>query len=375
MSTAVQSNATTAVPFVDLRPIRDEIGEDALARMAAVVQRGDFVGGAATDEFEAAWANYCGRTDAVGVGNGTDALELTLRALGIGAGDEVIIPANTFIATPAAVEAAGATPRFVDVDAATLLVTADLIAEAISSRTAAVIPVHLFGQIPDMDAIGRVARRAGIAVIEDAAQAHGARWRGRRAGSFGEAACFSFYPGKNLGAFGDGGAVVTDDPALADRVRSLGNHGRAEHSKHVHERIGTNSRLDTLQAAVLLAKLPCLDRWNASRRRAAMRYRGHLSDLPSLRTVEIAADAESVHHLEVIRVPQRDRLATRLAERGIATGIHYPIPCHRQPAFLGEAPLPVCEVAAAEILSLPMYPHLTDAQIDHVATAIAESLP
>jgi dTDP-4-amino-4,6-dideoxygalactose transaminase len=371
---AVASPADTgrSLPFVDLRPIRDEIGDDALARIAEVVQRGDFVGGSATAEFETAWADYCGRDHAVGVGNGTDALELALRALGIGAGDEVIVPANTFIATPAAVVAAGAIPRFVDVDPATLLVTADLVADAISGRTAAVIPVHLYGQVPDMDAIGEVARRAGLAVVEDAAQAHGATWRGRRAGSFGIAACFSFYPGKNLGAFGDGGAVVTDDAVLAERIRSLGNHGRAAHSKHVHELVGVNSRLDTLQAAVLLAKLPHLDAWNARRRRAARGYRERLSGVASIRGVEVASDAESVHHLQVIRVPQRDDLAARLAERGIATGIHYPLPCHRQPAFPTEVTLPVSEAAAGEILSLPMYPHLTDAQIDQVTTAIAE---
>jgi dTDP-4-amino-4,6-dideoxygalactose transaminase len=272
------------------------------------------------------------------------------------------------------VVAAGATPRFVDVDPTTLLVTADGIADALGPATAAVIPVHLYGQVADMDGITAVARRAGIAVVEDAAQAHGATWRGARAGSFGEAACFSFYPGKNLGAFGDGGAVVTDDAMLAERIRSLGNHGRSSGSKHVHERVGTNSRLDSLQAAVLLAKLPRLDDWNAARRAAAERYRESLRAVPGLDFVVVAPDAVSVHHLEVIRVADRDAMAERLSQRGIHTGIHYPIPCHRQPAFPNEPALPVCEAAAAEILSLPMFPHLSSEQVDRVVAAIQEVL-
>jgi dTDP-4-amino-4,6-dideoxygalactose transaminase len=365
---------TTTVPFVDLRPIYDEVGAEALARISEVVEQGDFVGGAAVAAFEAAWAAYCGRTHAVGVANGTDAIELALRALGIGPGDEVIVPANTFIATAEAVVAAGATPRFVDVDPATLLLTADLVADAVGPRTAAVIPVHLFGQVVDMDAIDAVAARTGIAVVEDAAQAHGATWRGARAGSFGHVACFSFYPGKNLGAYGDAGAVVTDDVDVAERVRSLGDHGRSLTSRHAHERLGTNSRLDTLQATVLLAKLPHLDAWNARRRAAHARYREDLADVTAVRWVAIDPSVESVHHLEVIRVDDRDALAGALRARGVATGIHYPVPCHRMPAFSGQPALPAAERAAAEILSLPMFPHITDQQVDRVTAAIREVL-
>ncbi|MCU0269498.1 MAG: DegT/DnrJ/EryC1/StrS family aminotransferase [Acidimicrobiales bacterium] len=363
------------VPFVDLAPIHAEIHDEVLARLTAIVERGDFVGGGAVGEFEEAWARYCGRRHAVGVANGTDALELALRALGVGPGDEVIVPANTFIATPEAVVAAGATPRFVDVDPATLLVTPELVADAVGPRTAAVIPVHLYGQVCDMDGIVAVARRAGIAVVEDAAQAHGATWRHARAGSFGQVGCFSFYPGKNLGAFGDGGAVVTDDEALAERIRSLANHGRSATSRHAHDHVGMNSRLDTLQAAVLLTKLPHLDAWNALRRRAATRYRARLAAVAGVEAVAVAADAESVHHLEIVRVPDRDGVAGRLRTQGIATGLHYPVPCHRQPPFAAEVALAVCEQAATEILSLPMYPYLSDAQVDRVVDALAEALP
>jgi dTDP-4-amino-4,6-dideoxygalactose transaminase len=365
-----------AVPFVDLGPIHDEIASSVVAAMAETVGRGDFVGGRAVDEFETAWARYCERDHAIGVGNGTDALELALRALGIGRGDEVIVPANTFIATAEAVVAAGATPRFVDVDRSTLLITADAIAEAVGPRTAAVIPVHLYGQVADMTTISAVARRVGLAVIEDAAQAHGATWRGARAGSFGDLGCFSFYPGKNLGAFGDGGAVVTDDAALADRIRSLGNHGRSTRSKHLHELVGMNSRLDTLQAVALMTKLPHLDDWNELRRRAAVRYRHLLAEVPGVEPVAIDPDAESVYHLEVVRVEDRDGVAERLRGRGISTGIHYPVPCHRQPAFAdGAMPeLPVCEEAAVEILSLPMYPYITDEQVDCVVAALREEV-
>jgi dTDP-4-amino-4,6-dideoxygalactose transaminase len=362
------------VPFVDLAPIHADIHDELLARMAAIVARGDFVGGGAVAEFEEAWAHYCGRRHAVGVANGTDALELALRALGIGPGDEVIVPANTFVATPEAVVAAGAAPHFVDVDPETLLVTPHLVADAIGPRTAAVIPVHLYGQVADMDGIVAVARRAGIAVVEDAAQAHGATWR-RRAGSFGEVGCFSFYPGKNLGAFGDAGAVVTDDAALAARVRSIANHGRSASSRHSHDAVGMNSRLDTLQAAVLLVKLPHLDEWNGLRRRAAARYRARFAEMAGVEPVAIDPRAGSVHHLEVVRLRNRDVAAEVLRRGGVGTGLHYPVPCHRQCPFAADVSLPVCEAAASEILSLPMYAHLSDEQVDRVVDTLAEVLP
>jgi dTDP-4-amino-4,6-dideoxygalactose transaminase len=372
---SVSSAPVTMVPFVDLALMHGPIHTEVVAAFAGIVERGDFVGGRAVEEFEAAWARSCDRAHAVGVANGTDALELALRALGIGPRDEVIVPANTFIATAEAVVAAGAGIRFVDVDPDTLLVTAEAVAAAIGPRTAAVIPVHLYGQMVDMDAVGAVARRAGIAVVEDAAQAHRATWRGRRAGSFGDVACFSFYPGKNLGAFGDAGAVVTDDAAVAGRIRSMGNHGRSATSKHLHELVGMNSRLDTVQAAALLAKLPHLDGWNALRRQADARYRVRLADVDGVEPVAVAPGAESVHHLEVVRVARRDAVATGLRERGVQTGVHYPVPCHRQPPlFQADLHLPVCEAAAAEILSLPMYPHLTDEQVDRVVDALREEI-
>jgi dTDP-4-amino-4,6-dideoxygalactose transaminase len=312
---------------------------------------------------------------AVGLASGTAALELSLRALDIGPGDEVILPTNTFIATASAVANVGATPVFVDVDPASLLMTAGDVSAALSPRTAAVIAVHLYGQPADMDALGEVARRAGIVVIEDAAQAHGATWNGRRAGGLSTVGCFSFYPGKNLGAYGDAGAIVTNDAALADRVRSLANHGRAANDTGLHEHRGGNHRLDTLQAAVLLAKLPHLDRWNAQRRAAAERYRRLLADLP-VALPAVADGASSSHHLAVIRVPERDAVRRHLAAAGIATGIHYPIPCHRQPAYAEQAErhLPVAEAAAAEILSLPMYPHLPAAAIDRVVEGLSQAV-
>ncbi|MGH8902976.1 MAG: DegT/DnrJ/EryC1/StrS family aminotransferase [Egibacteraceae bacterium] len=338
------------------------------------MQSAVFVGGNCVEDFEHAWAVYCDRRHAVGVGSGTDALLLALQALGIGYGDEVIVPANTFVATAAAVVAAGAIPRFVDVDPDTLLLSAELVGAAVTARTAAVIVVHLFGQPADMDAIGRVAQRAGLAVIEDAAQAHGATWRGRKVGSLADVGCFSFYPGKNLGAFGDAGAVVTDDPVIAERVRSLGNHGRSPTSKYVHGLIGVNSRLDALQAAVLSAKLPRLDAWNAARRCVADFYRAGLA-CTAVRPVQIAEGACSAFHLFVIRACDRDGLRAALASRHIATDIHYPIPCHKQARLthFADGPLPVAEQAAAEILSLPMFPHMTAEQVEAVCAAVTEA--
>lgn len=363
------------VPFLDLASMNAVVRRDVLEAIADAIDQSSFVGGPLVEQFEDAWARYCGVGHAVGVANGTDALELALRAMGLGPGDEVLVPTNTFIATAEAVVAAGAQPVFVDVRDDTLLIDLDDAATQVGPRTAAVIPVHLYGQPADMDAVATFANRYGLAVIEDAAQAHGATWNGRRAGSFGQAGCFSFYPGKNLGAFGDAGAIVTDDGDLARRIRSLADHGRASRSKHLHAAVGMNSRLDALQAAVLLRKLPLLDDWTARRRRAAERFRARLAGT-SVRPVVQAPGSASSFHLNVVRTDDRDALIQALAEQRIGTGIHYPVPCHRQPAFATQdtRPLPVAEAAAREIVSLPMSPSLDDHSIDAVCTAIASAI-
>ncbi len=371
----------TPVPFTDLAAMAGEVWPDVERAYLACLLDGAFIGGSPVTSFEREWAAYCGADHAVGVANGTDALQLSLTALGIGAGDEVVVPANTFIATAAAVVRAGATPRFADVSDDTLLVTPRTLAEAITPRTRAVIVVHLFGQVPDMNGLLAVAGQAGIAVIEDAAQAHGAEWRGRRAGSFGEAACFSFYPGKNLGAFGDAGAVVTSRPELADRIRSLANHGRSHGAAHHdHDCIGTNSRLDALQAILLSGKLARLDTWTERRIALASRYRGLLAgtdfSATELKLTDVAPQARHVYHLFVVRIARRDDVRAELARRGIQTGVHYPVPCHFQPPLrrFADGPLPVAEQSAGELLSLPMFPHLTDSQVDFVCEALCGAL-
>ncbi len=364
-----------SIPFLDLPAMHAEVQPELDAAWRSVTASCGFIGGAAVERFESEWAAWCGTAHCVGVADGTAALELALRALGIGHGDEVIVPANTFIATVEAVVGAGATPVLVDVDPRTLLLTAEHVLAACTPRTAAVIPVHLFGQPADMDAIDRVAARAGIAVVEDAAQAHGATWRGRRAGGLAGIGCFSFYPGKNLGAFGDAGAVVTQRRDLAERIRVLANHGRDPAAGERHLRLGRNQRLDGLQAAILSAKLPRLEAWNAGRHRAAATYRRLLVGLDA-EPVGIADGAVSSHHLQVVQVRDREAVRRHLAARQIGTGIHYAIPCHRQPATaeLATGPLPVVESAARHILSLPMFPHLDDDRIGRVVEALAEAV-
>jgi dTDP-4-amino-4,6-dideoxygalactose transaminase len=368
------------VPFCDLGAAAREVWPSVQEEFGRAVLDAHYIGGRAVERFEEQWAASCGRTHAVGTANGTDALALTLEALGVGAGDEVVVPSNTFIATAEAVVRAGAVPRFADVSPQTLLLTAETLEAALTPRTRAVVVVHLFGQVPDMDAIAAVADRAGILLVEDAAQAHGARWRGRPAGSFGVAGCFSFYPGKNLGAFGDAGAVVTSDAVLAERIRTLANHGRRRGSAHYdHELLGTNSRLDALQAIVLSAKLARLEDWTWARVARAADYRSALAGAP----VDLVAQdpsADHVHHLFVVRVPGRAQVQEALAEAGIGTGVHYPVPCHRQPPLRRYAgdPLPVCDAAAGEILSLPMFPQLTPEQVRYVCdvlVAAVEALP
>jgi dTDP-4-amino-4,6-dideoxygalactose transaminase len=360
------------VPFANLGAMTAEIRAEVNAGWGRILDTSAFIGGVAVETFEEAWATYCGTTECVGVGNGTDALQLALMALGIGAGDEVIVPGNTFIATAEAVVLAGATPRFADVSPDTLLLTAETVQAAITPRTKAVIVVHLYGQVADMDSIMAVTSRAGLALIEDAAQAHGATWSGNRAGSFGHAGCFSFYPGKNLGAFGDAGAVVTSDVLLASRIRSLRDHGRVAGSHYEHDLVGMNSRLDGLQAVVLTAKLSRLEAWTAARIAVADRYREAMEGTV-LRLVGNHAEARGVYHLAVARVPNREQARKMLDSLGIDSSIHYPTPCHQHVPyrrFAAEA-LPVVDKAAEEIVSLTMFPHLTEAQITRVCDAIA----
>jgi dTDP-4-amino-4,6-dideoxygalactose transaminase len=351
--------------------VRREL-DDAWRRL---VTTSDFIGGSAVARFESEWAAYCGVSRALGVANGTDAVQLALRAIGVASGDEVVVPANTFVATVEAVLLAGAVPRFADVDPRTLLLTPETISAAVTAQTKAIVVVHLFGQPADMDAIGAYAASIGAVVIEDAAQAHGARWKEKQAGSMGKVGCFSFYPGKNLGAFGDGGAVTTDDAEVAETIRLLRDHGRRPGSHYDHGAVGMNSRLDTLQAAVLSAKLKHLDRWTAARRRIMTRYREELEG-PSIRFVAEAPGAHAVYHLAVIRVPARDQVRSLLATQGIATGIHYPTPCHRVAPYreFSTGRLPVTEVASDEILSLPLFPHMTDAQVARVCAAVRRAV-
>ena len=361
----LRSEARASVPFLDLTAMSREVGEELDLVWSEVTASSSFIGGPLVERFERDWAAFCGRDTAVGVANGTDAIELTLRALGIGPGDEVIVPANTFVATAEGVVLAGASPRFADVDAHSLLVTPDTLAAAVTPRTAAVIVVELFGNMPDMEGIVRFAQERGLALIEDAAQAHGATWGGRRAGSFGVAACFSFYPGKNLGAFGDGGAIVMNRD-LEDLVRSLADHGRANGSKYLHPIVGRNSRLDALQAAVLSVKLARLDRWNEQRRRAMDTYRRHL-DPRLIRSITVEANSESVHHLNVVRIPERDRVRDELARSGIDTGMLLP----RAVSLAGGVPGPrgrapaergACERGDPLAPDVPAHPGRTDRQ-------------
>ncbi|RMH01045.1 MAG: DegT/DnrJ/EryC1/StrS family aminotransferase [Chloroflexi bacterium] len=359
------------VPFVDLRAQYASIKEDVDEAIANVLARVDFVLGEAVAAFESAFAEYCGAKTAVGVDSGYSALELILRAYGIGPGDEVITVANTFVATVLAITAVGARPILVDVDPDTCNMDVQQLERVISTATRAIIPVHLYGQPAHMDPILEIARYYDLRVIEDACQAHGAFYKGKRAGSLGDAAAFSFYPAKNLGAYGDGGAVVTNDLDLADRIRLLRNVG--QRVKYRHEIKGFNHRLDTLQAAVLCVKLPQLDAWNAARRRIAEQYNQLLAGLPVITPLE-PDWATSVYHLYVIRTNQRDEMQRYLREWGIATGLHYPTPVHLQPAFadLGYKPgdFPVSERLSSEILSLPMYPELLPEAVEYVVEAI-----
>lgn len=355
----------STVPFVDLQAQHGALQTELAAAVAAVMQNCDFILGRAVEEFEKEFAEFVGAQHAVGVGSGLDALQLSLRVAGIGAGDEVLVPAHTFIATALAVSAVGARPVLVDVDETTFNVDPASIAAAITARTKAIIPVHLYGQPAEMDAIMAVAQQHHLAVIEDACQSHGARYKGRATGTFGLAGCFSFYPAKNLGACGDGGMIVTDDALFAERLRLLRHYGQKE--KYVHVEQGVNTRLDTIQAAILRVKLRHLAHWNALRARHAERYRDGLADLAAVKTPRVAPDRTHVFHLYVMRVARRTELQQFLARRGVQTLIHYPVPVHRHAAFadLGYARgrFPVAERLSEEVLSLPMFAELTEAQI------------
>jgi dTDP-4-amino-4,6-dideoxygalactose transaminase len=363
----------TVIPFVDLKAQFRAIRAEVVPRMMDVMEEATFILGPDVAAFEESFAKYVGARYCIGVESGTAALQFALEALGIGEGDEVILPANTYIASALAVSAAGARPVLVDADA-NYLIDAGLCEAALTPRTKAIMPVHLYGQAVPMDAIGEFARRHGLYVIEDASQAHGARWNGRRVGSFGDVGCFSFYPGKNLGAYGDGGAIVTNDGELAERLRLLRDFGQRKKYEHLIK--GGNCRLDSIQAAVLDVKLGHLDEWNEARRRHAAAYDSRLSKIGIKPPPRLSHEGH-VYHLYVIEVEHRDRVAAALRERGVATGIHYPIPIHLQPAYaelqLGPGTFPRTERSAGRILSLPMFPELTEEQIELVANALASS--
>ncbi|MBI5487507.1 MAG: DegT/DnrJ/EryC1/StrS family aminotransferase [Deltaproteobacteria bacterium] len=342
--------------------------------MERVFSRSSYILGEEVEALEAEFARAHDCAYGVGVGSGTDALQLALRACGVKAGDEVLTVANVWVPTVCAIRAAGARPVFVDIAPRTFGMDPEKIAGALTPRTAAILPVHLYGQVVDMDPILEAAAKRGIPVIEDACQAHGARYRGRKAGSLGAAGCFSFYPTKNLGAYGDGGMVVTNDAAVARSVRSLRNYGETQ-PRYTCREVGVNSRLDELQAAMLRVKLRRLDGWNERRRRHAARYDAGLAG-SAVRVPCEARKARHVYHLYVVRSARRDELRAWLAERGVGTAVHYPIPVHLQPAFarLGyrRGDLPETERACEQVLSLPIYPELTAAQVRRVIDAIRE---
>jgi dTDP-4-amino-4,6-dideoxygalactose transaminase len=363
---------TMRVPFVDLKAQYRTIRDDVQSAFDEVLTSMDFVLGSNLRAFEAEYAAYCQSKYAIGVANGTDALFLALRACGVGPGDEVITVSHSFIATVEAIIMLGATPVYVDIDPETYTLDPEKLPGALSPRTRAIVPVHLYGQMADMDPIMTFARQHGLAVVEDACQAHGADDRGRRAGSLGDAAAFSFYPSKNLGAYGDGGAVTTNSRAVAEHVRLLRDHGSSK--KYEHQEFGWNSRLDEMQAAVLRAKLGLLDFWNEQRRRHATRYDELLADL-SIRTPKVREGTRHVYHLYVVEADGRDFGREMLNDLGIATGIHYPTPIHLQQAAQGvgrvAGSLRVTERMARRVLSLPMYAEMEEAQLSYVAGCLA----
>jgi len=365
--------ARHTIQFFDYLRQREVLGDRLDAAIARVIGSGRLILDREVAAFEQRFAAYCGCRAGIGVNSGTDALQITLRAAGVGDGDEVITVPNTSIATVSAICSAGATPVFADVIAGSMLIDPALVAEKLTPRTKAIVPVHLYGQPADMDPIMELASRRGITVIEDCAQAHGAEYRGRKAGSIGHAGCFSFYPTKNLGAYGDAGMIVTNDDTIAGAARMVRTYGWRR--RDVSERPGVNSRLDEIQAAILTEKLPFLDDWNRRRAGLAARYMRRLAGLP-LGLPAAGEHRTHVFHLFVIRTPRRDDLRAFLSGRGVATLVHYPEPIHLQPAYsylgLPAGSFPVSEQAQREILSLPLYPELTVEEIDTVCSAVRE---
>jgi dTDP-4-amino-4,6-dideoxygalactose transaminase len=357
------------VPFLDLSAHHQPLREQLEAAIRDVIDSNAFAGGPFVAAFERDFARYCGAAFAVGVGNGTDALWLSLLALGVGPGDEVVTTPSTFMATVEAISFCGARPRFVDIDERTYTLDANLLEAAITSKTKAIIPVHLFGQCADLEPILEIAARRGLPVVEDACQAHGALYKGSKAGTLGAAGCFSFYPGKNLGALGEAGAVVTEDQALAERIRVLRDHG--QHRKYYHSRIGWNARMDGIQGAVLSVKLKHLDVGNVKRRSHALLYDQLLGETREIITPFEAPYGQHVYHVYAVRVQNRNQVLQAMADKGIACAIHYPIPVHLQEAYrflgCGKGSFPVAEACAEEFLSLPMFPELSHAQIHAVA--------
>lgn len=366
----------TVIPLVDLQAAHEEVADEVRTGFDRILADTAFIKGAEVTAFEQEYAAFTGARHCVGVANGTDAIELALRAAGIPAGGKVVLPANTFVATAEAVMRSGAVPAFADVDPEYLLLDEPSLKPAIDQDTAALVPVHLYGQLAPMQQITDAAAGRDLIIVEDAAQAHGATQHGRQAGSFGAMASVSFYPGKNLGAYGDAGAVLTNSAELARELRLLGDHGSER--KYVHERLGFNSRMDGLQAVVLRAKLKRLAAGNEARRLAARRYDELLADVDEVTLPATAPGNTHVWHLYVIRVPRRDEVLRSLEEAGVRAGIHYPVPVHLQPAFreLGYGPgdFPVAEAAASEILTLPLYPQITGEQQQYVAQALRAAL-
>ncbi len=366
---------TQQIPFVDLKVQYAAIKPEIDAAIQRVLNHTGFILGQEVSDFEQVFAQYVGVKGAVGVASGTAALQLALLACGVGPGDEVITTAHTFMATAEAISQTGARPVFVDIDPGTYNIDSNMVEAAITSRTRAIVPVHLYGQAAEMDALCDIAQRRHLWVIEDAAQAHGAEYKERRCGSIGHLACFSFYPSKNLGAYGDAGAVTGNDATLLAKVRKLRDHGRT--AKYEHDEIGYGERLDALQAAVLCTKLPHLEAWTEARRAHARLYTKLLTGYDLVTPYE-SPSGRHVYHLYVIRTPRRDELQTYLNRYGIGTGIHYPVPLHLQPAYAAHGynnvRLPVAEQAASEVLSLPLYAELTDNQIEQVVGLVKECL-
>lgn len=360
------------VPFLDLKAHHEPLKDAFMAAITEVIAQNAFAGGPFVERFEREFAKFCGCEQAIGVGNGTDALWLSLLALGVGPGDEVITVPYTFMATAEAISFAGARPVFVDINEETYTMEPGALKAAITSRTKAIIPVHIYGQCADMDPILQIAEARKIPVIEDACQAHGAEYKGKKAGSMGTAAAFSFYPGKNLGAFGEAGAVTTNDGELAQKIRVLRDHGQAQ--KYKHSVIGWNARMDGIQGAVLRIKLQYLAANNEKRRKIAKAYDEGLAGVQRVTLPKVAAYGTHVYHLYAVRAQGRDELAKRLGARGIGTAMHYPIPVHRQEAYadlkLGLGSFPMAERCAAEVLSLPMFPELTSQQVEQVIEGV-----